>query len=95
MNTLTQQILHDLEQLPEAMQSETLNFVRFLKKKQEQNITVLTIDTKSNGKEIADILEEASKLNLFAEIEDPRAWQREIRKEQTKDSRLKVFDLAL
>ena len=90
MNTLTQKILHDLELLPEAMQSETLDFVQFLKMKLEQNKTTLTIETKPNGQEVADILEEASKRNLFTGIEDPVAWQREIRKEQAKDERLKT-----
>ena len=91
MNTLTEQILHDLELLPEAMQSETLDFVQFLKMKLEQNKTTLTIETKSNGQEeVADILEEASKRNLFTGIEDPAAWQREVRKEQAKDERLRT-----
>ena len=90
MNTLTQKILQDLELLPEAMQSETLDFVQFLKMKLEQNKTTLTIETKPNGPEVADILEEASKRNLFTGIEDPAAWQREIRKEQAKDERLKT-----
>jgi len=82
MNTLTQKILHDLELLPEAMQSETLDFVQFLKMKLEQNKTTLTIETKPNGQEVADILEEASKRNLFTGIEDPAAWQREIRRDR-------------
>ncbi len=90
MNTITQKILQDLELLPEAMQSETLDFVQFLKMKLEQNKTTVTIETKSNGQEVADILEEASKRNLFTEIEDPAAWQREIRKEQAKDERLRT-----
>jgi uncharacterized membrane protein YfbV (UPF0208 family) len=82
MNTLTEQILHDLEQLPEAMQSETLDFVQFLKKKLEQNKTTLAIETKPNGQVLADILEEASKHKLFTEIEDPGSWQREVRKDR-------------
>ena len=90
MNTLTEQILHDLELLPEAMQSETLDFVQFLKKKLEQNKTTLAIETKPNGQVLADILEEASKHKLFTEIEDPGSWQREVRKEQAKDERLKA-----
>ena len=82
MNTLKQQILHDLELLPEAMQSETLDFVQFLKKKLEQNKATLATEITLNGQVLADILEEASKHNLFTEIEDPGSWQREVRRDR-------------
>ncbi|MDM8568367.1 hypothetical protein QUF50_02400 [Thiotrichales bacterium HSG1] len=32
MNTITQQIIHDLEQLPESVQSDLLDLVKSLKK---------------------------------------------------------------
>lgn len=38
MNTLQQQILEDLEALPEPMQAETLDFVQFLKTKLEHQV---------------------------------------------------------
>jgi len=73
MNILTQKILHDLEPLPEVMQLEILDFVQFLKTKLE----------KKKSTELADVLDEASEHNLFAGIDDPVAWQREIRKDRS------------
>jgi hypothetical protein len=63
------------------MQTEALDFVKFLKAKLAKN-KALNTETKPNGLTIAEILEKASKRNLFANIDDPVAWQREIRKDR-------------
>jgi predicted class III extradiol MEMO1 family dioxygenase len=89
MSTITQQIIQDVEKLPEALQSEILDFVHFLKhkenKKTEHN-KIKHVD-KLSGEAMADVLDEASKHNLFSNIEDPVEWQREIRKDRPLNGR--------
>lgn len=89
MSTITQQIIQDVEKLPEALQSEILDFVHFLKhkenKKNEHN--KIKHADKLSGEAMADVLDEASKHNLFSNIEDPVAWQREIRKDRPLNGR--------
>ncbi|PKM37069.1 MAG: hypothetical protein CVV06_07770 [Gammaproteobacteria bacterium HGW-Gammaproteobacteria-10] len=62
------------------MQQEVLHFVEFLKLKtlpqQEKSDNVPT------GTKLARLMEEAATKNLFADIKDPAAWQREIRKDR-------------
>jgi hypothetical protein len=81
MTTITEKILNDLAELPTEMQMEALDFVMSLKAKLAKN-KVLDTETKPNGPVIAETLEKASKRNLFADIDDPVAWQREIRKDR-------------
>jgi len=80
VNILTKRILHDLEQLPETMQSETLDFVQFLKTKLEKN--KIGDSGENRNQLLADVLDEASQSKLFKDIEDPAAWQTEIREDR-------------
>lgn len=81
MSVISQQILEDVESLPEQFQVEALDFIQFLKKKISQKEGVSkTIEP--NGTKLARLMAEASKKNLFSDIKDPVAWQREIRKDR-------------
>lgn len=82
MSLITQQFIENLENLPPQMQEEALDFVRFLNVKLTKNESVPLIKKEPNGTKLARLMEEASKKNLFAHIEDPAAWQREIRKDR-------------
>jgi len=81
MSIISQQILEDVESLPEQFQAEALDFIQFLKlkisKKDAMNQT-----GEPNGAKLAKLMAEASKKNLFSEIKDPVAWQREICKDR-------------
>ena len=79
MTTLTEEILNNLIELPPEMQSEALDFIRFLKTKLAQTQTTMP---KPNGSTLAELLEQAAKQNLFADIDDPVIWQREIRQDR-------------
>ncbi|ASF46284.1 hypothetical protein [Methylovulum psychrotolerans] len=81
MPTLSEEILHDLAGLPPEMQVETLDFIRFLKAKWAKN-NALNTEAKPNGFAVAELLDNAAKNNLFASIDDPAAWQREIRQDR-------------
>ena len=81
MNAITNQILADVEQLPLQMQEQALDFVRFLKEKQGRP-DLTDPDREPNGTKLARLMREAAKKNLFADIKDPAAWQREIRKDR-------------
>ncbi len=78
MTTITEEILHDLAALPIEMQEETLDFIQFLKAKLAKN-NALKVET--NGSALADLLDKAARKNLFMGIDDPAAWQREIRQD--------------
>lgn len=78
MPTIAEEIIEDLIELPIEMQAEALDFVKFLKEKLAKNKSEPT-EFKPNGSAIADLLEQAAKYNLFASIDDPVAWQRELR----------------
>ncbi len=82
MNSITEQILHDVQELPADMQTEALDFIQFLKTKIENNTDIKQVSI-SNKRAIAELLEKASKENLFAEIDDPVTWQNEVRKDRT------------
>ena len=82
MNTITKQILDDVKSLPDQMQKETLDFVRFLKNKQKQSGAAAS-DKEPNGKKVAEVMAEiAARGTAFRDIKDPIAWQREIRKDR-------------
>ncbi len=81
MSTTTQKIIENIDCLPPEMQEETLDFVRFLKTKLP-NIKFKQKKSEPNGAKLAQLMEEASKKNLFSHINDPVAWQREIRKDR-------------
>ena len=82
MNIITQQILEDLENLPPPMQEEALDFIRFLKAKLARTESAQQIK-EPNGTKLAQLMEEMSKKNLFSDIKDPLAWQRDIRKDRS------------
>ncbi len=82
MNVITQKIFEDVGTLPREMQEEILNFVQFLKSKL-RNPASEPKQTESNGRNIARLLEEASKKHLFSHIDNPAEWQREMRKERS------------
>lgn len=82
MKSTSQQIMQESENLPIALQAEVLDFVRFLKQKADKSPLLDPTDDEPNGTKLARLMEEAAKKNLFADIEDPAAWQREIRKDR-------------
>lgn len=81
MSMIIQQFIEDLETLPPQVQEEALDFVHFLQAKLEKEKPKQQVK-EPNGTKLARLMEEASKKNLFAHIEDPAAWQREIRKDR-------------
>ena len=81
MGTITQQILEDVGALTPEMQQEALDFVQFLKTKLS-NSALKPKESEPNGVKLAQLMEEASRKNLFSHIDDPAAWQREIRKDR-------------
>ncbi len=81
MSTITQQIYENVGNLPREMQEETLDFVQFLKIKLS-NSKLKPKESQPNGTKLAQLMEEASRKNLFTDIKDPNAWQREMRKDR-------------
>lgn len=84
MNHLTAQIIHEVETLPPAMQQEVAHFVEFLKLKLAQpQPTEFASEQEPTGTKLARLMEEiATRGTAFRDIEDPAAWQREIRKDR-------------
>lgn len=80
MGTLKEQIIDNLDSLPETMQAEILDFVEFLRAKAERSRP--TAPSEPNGVAVARIAERIAASNPFSEIKDPSAWQREIRKDR-------------
>lgn len=81
MTGITEEILYNLAELPTEMQMETLDFIQFLKAKLKKN-NALKAETKNNGSVLAEMLDNAVKNDLFAGIDDPSAWQREVRQDR-------------
>lgn len=81
MSILTEEIIHDLAELPTEMQMETLDFIRFLKTKWV-NQHVLQTGAENNGVGLAELLDKVATSHLFADIADPVAWEREIRQDR-------------
>ena len=83
MNTITQQLLDDVECLPPDMQEEALDFVRFLIAKRAKMETSTVQPAEANGLKAVEILNElAARGTAFREITDPRAWQKDIRQDR-------------
>ena len=78
MSTIAEEIFNDLNQLPLEMQTEALDFIKFLKAKLAKN-QKQPIEVNQNGSLIAQMLEQTAQKNLFSHINDPAAWQREMR----------------
>lgn len=72
MNRISQQMLHEFEELPDELQREVIDFVEFLKtKRQKQKLY--------DGQQVLALLQDGRQQHLFADIKDPAAWQQEIR----------------
>ena len=79
MNRETQQLLHAIETLPPQMQQEVIDFVQVLQSKSGQKIQ----EEEQNTAKIAQLMEQiAARGTAFRDIQDPAAWQREIRKDR-------------
>lgn len=82
MSTISQQILKDVESLPEQFQVEALDFVQFLKQKitKKEKITQAEV---ANGVDIAQLMSNiAERGSAFNDIADPVEWQRKVRQDR-------------
>lgn len=69
--------------LPENLQAEILNFVLFLKhQKLPNSVTPATLVDEQRRQKLDECLTQLAKNNPFADIDDPIAWQRGIRKDR-------------
>ena len=84
MNSTTEQLLAAAAALPPHLQREVLDFVQFLQFKLATQATHETdAATEPNGAQLARLMEAIAKRGTaFKDIEDPVAWQREIRKDR-------------
>lgn len=78
MDAVLEQLLEDAGGLPKEMQKEALNFVRFLKSRLPTQQSRAK-EQKPNGEKLIRLLQEASGKKLFSHIQDPAAWQRDLR----------------
>ena len=79
--SIQESINQQLTSLPENLQAEILDFIMFLKYKQQKsnyNSDKLLTEEQRRQK-IGDCLIKLAQRNPFFEIEDAVAWQREIR----------------
>lgn len=85
MNRLTTKLIHEVETLPPSMQQEVAHFVEFLKLKlAESQPTEVASDQESNATKLLHLMEQiAARGTAFSDIEDPAAWQREIRPQES------------
>lgn len=72
MSQLSERLLTEFEELPDDMQREVIDFMQFLKNKHQKQKPY-------DGHKVLALLKEGRQHNLFAEIKDPAAWQKEIR----------------
>jgi len=79
MNT-AEIIFHHLEQFPEAVQSEVLDFVLFLQQKADLSSAHFTVNERRT--KLRETMIALQQLNVFSEIENPENWQRDIRTER-------------
>jgi len=79
MNT-AEIIFHHVEQFPEPVQSEVLDFVLFLQQKTDLNVAHFTVNERRAKLREAMIFLQQS--NVFSEIENPENWQRDTRVER-------------
>ena len=69
--------------LPERQQAEILDFVLFLKYRCQPNGNLTNQLTEEQRRQkIGECLTQLAQRNPFSDIEDPVAWQREIRKDR-------------
>ena len=83
MSQISQQIIEDVESLPEQFQAETLDFVQFLKQKISKKENISQVDA-TNEIKISQLMSKiAERGDAFCDVEDPVAWQRKIRQDRT------------
>ncbi|NVZ10025.1 DUF2281 domain-containing protein [Allochromatium humboldtianum] len=84
MNSTARKLLNDFETLPPAMQQEVTHFVEYLKHKLTFPPTTSPHqEQEPNGAKVAQLMAKiAERGTAFREIDDPAAWQREIRKDR-------------
>lgn len=80
MNT-AEKIYRNVEQFPDIIQAEVLDFVLFLQQKNRLNATTLTADERRN--KLREVMTHLRQSNVFSGIENPVSWQREIRADRT------------
>lgn len=80
MNT-AETIVHHLEQFPEAVQAEVLDFVLFLKQKKTAHQT--DPPTAEKRAKLLEIMVSLQQSKVFVDIENPENWQRSIRTDRS------------
>ncbi|MDD2735970.1 MAG: hypothetical protein PHF56_18710 [Desulfuromonadaceae bacterium] len=80
MNT-AEKIFRNVEQFPDVIQAEVLDFVLFLQQKNRLNVTTLSSDERRN--KLREVMIHLQQSNVFSEIENPASWQREVRADRT------------
>ena len=80
--TLIQQ---HVTRLPDAEQKEVLDFILFLA--QRHSVVPPIMDAAEREHRLCEALKHLQTLNPFADITDPVAWQREMRKDRPLPSR--------
>ncbi len=81
MNHLTQQAITVMEELPETMQAEILDFIQFLKLKLERS-KLPVVTSAAPVDDLATVLERLAQRQAQQPVLDPRLWQQEIREDR-------------
>lgn len=77
---LQETINQHLSSLPENLQAEILDFVLFLEHKRQQKPKLMSKEQRRLR--ISESLSWLAKHNTFADIQDPVAWQQELRRDR-------------
>jgi hypothetical protein len=81
--SIQETINQHLSTLPENLHAQILNFVLFFEyQPQLGNITPHAFSEEQRRQKLGECLEQLAKHSPFTDIEDPVAWQREIRKDR-------------
>lgn len=76
---LLDQIEKQLTQFPPDKQNEVLDFILFLRQRLQSAPTQTDAE---RGQRIKTAFQTLAKLNTFGDIEDPIAWQKQIRQDR-------------
>ncbi len=76
--TLLEQIQSSLLHLPPDRQSEVLDFIIFLQGRLQHRPTSTSVQQKT----LMASLQHLAELGIFREVDDPSAWQKQIRKDR-------------
>ncbi len=82
MSSLTQQALSAMEELPEAMQAEILDFIQFLKLKLERTSVKTVTATVASTDTVGTVLERLSQRQVQHSTLEPHAWQQAVREDR-------------